>query len=118
MKEHRENIDKVDPPKFSEAVELFKREVEHDATLKPQSRNYRLLRLGKLQRTWPELWNMGLNEIAPQACKEWSAKLVNEICLPLAMKTYGHHSTGGETACLLDFPRRSGDAYMYEVAAK
>ena len=36
LKEHRENRNKVDPPKFSEAVELFQRELEHDTTIKPQ----------------------------------------------------------------------------------
>ena len=36
QKEHRENRNKVDRPKFSEAVELFKRELEFDTTIKPQ----------------------------------------------------------------------------------
>jgi hypothetical protein len=34
LKEHRENRNKVDPPKFSEAVKWFEQELEHDATLK------------------------------------------------------------------------------------
>ena len=79
LKEHRENRNKVDPPKFSEAVELFKQELEHDMSLKPQSRKYRLWCLGKLQKTWPELWDLRLSEITPQACKEWASKLNQEI---------------------------------------
>ena len=42
QKDQRENINKVDPPKFSEAVAMFKKELEHDTTLKPQSKKYRL----------------------------------------------------------------------------
>lgn len=42
LKEHRKNRNKVDPPKFSEAVELFKQELEHDTIIKPQSKQYRL----------------------------------------------------------------------------
>ena len=79
QKNQRENSNKVEPPIFSEAVELFKQELEHDTTLKPQSKQYRLYCLTKLQRTWPELWNLRINEITPDACKEWAAKLVSEI---------------------------------------
>jgi len=79
QKEQRENSNRVEPPKFSEAVELFKQELEHDTTLKPQSKKYRLYCLTKLQRTWPELWELRINEITPEACKEWAAKLVSEI---------------------------------------
>ena len=55
LKENRENRNKVDPPKFSEAVDLFKREIEHATNIKPQSKKYRLWCLGRLQKTWPEL---------------------------------------------------------------
>jgi hypothetical protein len=79
LKQNRENRDRVEPPKFSEAVELFKKELEHDTTLKPQSKQYRLYCLTKLQRTWPELWELRINEITPEACKKWAAKLVREI---------------------------------------
>ena len=33
LKEHRENRDEADPPKFSEAVEIFKRELANDTTI-------------------------------------------------------------------------------------
>ena len=75
LKEHRENRNRVDPPKFSEAVEMFKQELEHDTGIKPQSRKYRLWCLGKLQKTWPTLWDLRLDEITPQACKEWASKV-------------------------------------------
>jgi integrase len=89
LKEHRENRNRIDPPKFSEAVELFKREVEHDTTIKPQSKQYRLWCLGKLQKTWPELWALRLGEITSEACKEWAAKLVKEIACHYYNNTLG-----------------------------
>jgi integrase len=79
LKRHRENRDKVDPPKFAEVVELFKRELEHDATIKPRSKEYRLLCLQKIQTSWPELWSLRLDAITAKACKEWAAKLNDEI---------------------------------------
>jgi len=89
LKEQRENRNKVEPPKFSEAVELFKRELEHDTTLKPQSKKYRLWCLGKLKKTWPELWDLRLGEITPQACKEWASKLIKEIACHYYNNTLG-----------------------------
>ncbi len=89
QKDQRENINKVDPPKFSEAVDIFKTELEHDTTLKPQSKKYRLWCLGKLQKTWPELWALRLNEITPLACKEWSSKLVKGVACHYYNNTLG-----------------------------
>jgi len=79
MKNKRENRDKVAAPKFSEALELFKTELANDATMKPRSKGYRLDCITKLQRTWPELWELPLNEITAAACKDWAAKLHSEI---------------------------------------
>jgi len=76
-------------PKFSEAVELFKRELESDTGIKPQSKKYRLWCLGKLQKTWPELWEQHLDEITPQACKEWAAKLNGAIACHYYNNTIG-----------------------------
>jgi hypothetical protein len=39
LKEHQENRNKIDPPRLSEAVELFKREFEHDTTIKAHKAN-------------------------------------------------------------------------------
>jgi hypothetical protein len=89
LKEHRENRNKVYPPKFREAVELFKQDLEHDTKLKPQSKKYRLRCLGQLQNTWPELWDLRLNEITSQACKEWALKLIKEIACHYYNNTLG-----------------------------
>ena len=69
----------VDSPKFIEALELFKQELERDATMKPRSKEYRHGCLQKLQETWPALWEMHLDEITVDGCKEWGAKLNKEI---------------------------------------
>lgn len=89
LKEHRENRNRVDPPKFGEAVELFKRELESDTGIKPQSKRYRLWCLGKLQKTWPDLWDLHLDAITPQACREWSAKLITQIACHYYNNTLG-----------------------------
>jgi integrase len=89
LKEKQESRGQVAAPLFSESVELFKRELEHDTSIKPQSKRYRLWCLGKLQKTWPELWDLRLDEINPQACKEWAAKLVKEIACHYYNNTLG-----------------------------
>ena len=75
LKERRENRNKVDPPLFKEAWERYKRELDSDTTIKPKSKEYRLLCLKKIETTWPVLWKFRLNEIKPQACKDWAAGL-------------------------------------------
>ena len=79
LKKHRENRNKIDPPKFSEAVEIFKADLASDSTMKASSKGYRLECLQKLQRTWPELWDLRLDQITSQDCKDWAAKLNKEI---------------------------------------
>jgi integrase len=79
LKEQQESRSRVAAPTFSEAVEFFKRELETDTAIKPQSKQYRLWCLGKLQKTWPGLWMLHLDEITPQACREWAAKLSGTI---------------------------------------
>ena len=79
LKQHRENRNKVDAPKFSEVVELFKQELENDMTIKPRSKEYRLLCLQKIQTSRPELSRMRLDTITAKASKEWAAKLNGEI---------------------------------------
>ncbi len=89
LKEHRENRNKVEPPKFSEVVELFKQELANDTTIKPRSKEYRLLCLQKIQTSWPGLWRMRLDEITAKVCKEWAAKLNSEIASHYFNNTIG-----------------------------
>jgi hypothetical protein len=48
-----EGRSKSTPPLFSEAVELFKRALENDTGIKPQSKKYRLWCLAKPWRARP-----------------------------------------------------------------
>jgi integrase len=89
VKKHQEARHQIKPPKFSEAVELFKQELANDTRIKPQSKKYRLWCLGKLQKTWPALWELRLDEITPLACKEWAAKLHGEIACHYYNNTIG-----------------------------
>ncbi len=89
LKTERENSNKVNPPKFSEAVEVFKKELANDTTIKPQSKKYRLWCLGKLQKTWPALWELRLDEITPKACQEWAAGIHDKIACHYYNNTIG-----------------------------
>jgi hypothetical protein len=85
----KENRNKIAPPKFSIVVQLFRCGLEFNASIKPQSKKYRLWCLGKLQKPWPELWDLRLDEITPLACKEWSSKLVREVACHYYHNTLG-----------------------------
>ena len=89
LKGRLEGRSKVSPPLFGEAVELFKRELESETQIKPQSKKYRLWCLAKLQKTWPEVWDLRIDEITPEACREWAAKLIKEIACHYYNNTLG-----------------------------
>jgi len=79
LKGRQESRGRVTPPRFSEAVALFERELEGDTTIKPRSKEYRRLCLKKIRTSWPLLWNLRLDGITAQACKEWAAELSKGI---------------------------------------
>jgi hypothetical protein len=79
IEEPHEVRSRVAPPTFSEAVGLLKRELESDTGIKPQTKKYRPWCFGKLQKRWPDLWEQQIDEITPQECKEWAAKLNGAI---------------------------------------
>jgi integrase len=89
LKEQQEARGRIPAPKFTEAVELLKKELESDTGIKPQSKQYRLWCLLKIQRSWPELWDLRLDGISPQACKEWAAKLSEKIACHYYNNTIG-----------------------------
>jgi integrase len=89
LKKHQEVRQRIDPPKFGEAVEAFKRELENDMGIKTRSKEYRLLCLLKIERSWPGLWELRLDEITPQACKEWAAGLHGKIASHYYNNTIG-----------------------------
>ena len=89
QKKHHETRGTVVAPKFTEAVESFKRDLETDSNIKPQSKHYRLWCLQKIQRTWANLWDLRLDQIAQDECKEWAAKLNKEIACHYYNNTIG-----------------------------
>jgi len=89
LKKNQEARGRIEAPLFKEAVERFKRELEADSSLKPQSKQYRLWCLQKIEKTWPELWELRLDEITESACKEWGAKLIKEIACHYYNNTVG-----------------------------
>jgi len=89
LKASRENRHRVEPPKFSEAVGLYMRELEGETGIKRRSREYRERCLKKIQRTWPDLWELPLDGITGQACRDWSTKLSGLIASQYFNNTLG-----------------------------
>jgi len=89
LRRHQEARGTVAPPTFSEAVESFKRDLENNSAIKPQSKQYRLWCLQKLERSWPGLVDLRLDQITEDACKEWAAKLQKEIACHYYNNTIG-----------------------------
>lgn len=83
LKKHQEARHLTTAPKFSDAVDSFKRELETDTAIKPRTKEYRLLCLQKIKQTWPSVWELHLDEISEVACKEWAAGI--------ATKTASHY---------------------------
>lgn len=79
LKKHQETRHNLVAPSFREAVDRFKRELENDAGIKQQSKQYRLWCLRKIELSWPALWDLRIDEITEEACKEWAGKLSTEI---------------------------------------
>lgn len=79
LKENRERQERVFTPKFKEALELFLQGLNAATNIKESSKQYRRDCVKKLQATWPELWELMIEEISPEACKEWGSKLCKEI---------------------------------------
>jgi integrase len=53
--------------------------LEKNSRIKPQSKRYRLWCLQKIQKSWPGLWELRLDEIKVDTYQEWSGKLSKEI---------------------------------------
>ncbi|MEN9402743.1 MAG: hypothetical protein RL091_1446 [Verrucomicrobiota bacterium] len=62
---------------FGEAVELYKAEVNSNARLKPTAKHFRLRPVHTFKRTWPEIFDMELRRISPEACKAWLTRFEN-----------------------------------------
>lgn len=79
LKKHQETRPHLVVPSFAEAVDLYKKDLQSQAGIKPRTKEYRLRCLRRIEVMWPELWNLRLDEITAQSCKEWAAKCSREI---------------------------------------
>lgn len=89
VKEQRLSGSGGEYPLFSECVSSYRKSVEKDVSMKERSQEYRFFCIGKIQETWPELWQLRINEITPQMCLDWSAKLCKEIAAQYFNNTIG-----------------------------
>jgi hypothetical protein len=89
LKEHQEARITVVCPTFGDAAEQFKLELKGTSGIKPQSKQYRLYCLQKIEKTWPALWKLRLDEVTAQDCREWSARFNKEIASHYYNNTIG-----------------------------
>jgi integrase len=79
LKKHQESKGTLPAPKFTEAVQIYERNLESNSQIKPQSKKYRHWCLKKIKTSWPELWGLSLDEITAEACQKWAAALSKTI---------------------------------------
>jgi integrase len=79
LKEQSEQRPRGRMPLFSEAIELYRAKVRADHSMKASSKHYRDICLAKIQSSWPEIKGLCLDEITPEACREWASKLKEDI---------------------------------------
>ena len=79
LKERKQERESVAVFTFAEAQLLYERRLDSDPTVKPQSRQYRRWCIRKLELSWPQLKGLRLNEITAEACRDWGAKLSQDI---------------------------------------
>lgn len=79
LKQHQEARHHLIAPSFREAVDVFKKDLQSRAWIKRRTKEYRLRCLRKIEVTWPDLWDLPIDGITEEACKEWVGKLSAEI---------------------------------------
>lgn len=60
---------------LGEALGLFERRLADNPAMKPASKEYRLLCVGKLKSTWPEILERKADSITSDECQQWAARL-------------------------------------------
>jgi hypothetical protein len=79
LKKRQEARQPLLAPSFREAVDVVWKDLQSHAWIKRRTKEYRLSCLRKIEVTWPALWDLRLDEITEEACKEWAGKLSAEI---------------------------------------
>ena len=62
---------------FGQVVELYKTSVNENARLKPRAKEFRLRSEFTFRRTWPDVFEIELRRVTPEACKAWLTKFEN-----------------------------------------
>ena len=89
LKTNRLKGSKTQAPKFMDAAERFRKELDNDSSIKARSKEYRLLCLEKIESTWAGLSEKHLNEITTQECSNWAAGLSDKIASHYFNNTIG-----------------------------
>jgi hypothetical protein len=79
LREEREKRTDVNFPTFAQAQERYEQQLDTDPAIKPQSRQCRRWCIHKLELSWPALRTLRLDETKLEACREWAAKVSQEI---------------------------------------
>lgn len=75
LKEQRQQYAERQAPTFSEARAAYERELDSNTSIKPQSKACRRWCIRKIELSRPELWKLRLDDVSPQACRNWAAAL-------------------------------------------
>jgi integrase len=60
---------------FTEALEVYRRELASDTKAKPGTKRFREWCCQSVLAGWPELSTLALQQISPAACREWAARI-------------------------------------------
>lgn len=130
LREQKQPVQSVgETMSFRAARELFERRLKDDRTIKSASMEYRLLCIGKLTSTWPGLDDRKADDITPDDCRQWAAKLTHHdlrhlfatrciesgVDIPTVARWLGHKD-GGALAMKVDGHLRN--QHSQEMAKK
>lgn len=72
-----------------DALEIYKKQVEANISLKPNSKIYRSKSIEALVRTWPELTRTDVRKISERDCQFWAAKFASDYSAGVFNNTVG-----------------------------
>ena len=89
LKKHQEARTTIRAALFTEAIKLYERALDQNTRLKPQSKQYRRWCIRRIELSWPRLWGMRIDEITAGECRDWAARLNEEIACHYYNNTVG-----------------------------
>lgn len=75
-----------DAPTFADALKLFLAELEADPGYKPKTKAYKTFNISQIERHWPGLGELRLDDIKEGQCKEWA----NKVAEAISAEAYNH----------------------------